>query len=295
MEIIKDTKINGTLVIKEIDYDTAKKMMIEKHYSHKWNTSFGKINIGVFKDGRLLGACVFGNLMNPNSHSNISEFGKESVVELNRMWLDDELGKNAETVLISSSFKIIKHCYPDVKFVQSFADGRLGCGTVYKASNFKYFGFDESLFFKDKITEEVFHKVPLENTKRPIGFLCKNRGYLDGNLQAFKVKTFKYIYELYPKCKCKLKQIPYPEYSIGYEDVEFNHPIGLLCRLGIMYKAIGDCKYAKKVYDELLKYYGKDVILKEIENQKTNESVKWFLTDYINNPKNIESLLKRGE
>lgn len=195
----------GLLKIKEIEYNIAKKIIIENHYSKKWNTSFGKINIGIFRDNRLLGVAVFGNLMNPKSYSSISDLGKDSVIELNRLWIDDELGHNAETILLGACWKIIKSNYPNIKFVQSFADGRLGCGTIYKASNFRYYGYTESLFFEDVRTGEVFHKVPLENTNRPLGFLGKNILYLDKNLKSFKVKTYKYIYPLYKKKFTKIK------------------------------------------------------------------------------------------
>src|SRR5699024_9312061 len=161
-------------------------MIIKNHYSKKWNTPFGTFNVGVYKDGVLKGVAVYGNLMNSKAYKNISNHGPGSVIELNRMWIDDELGHNAETLLISSSIKILKKVRPDVKYIQSFADGRLGCGTIYKAANFDYYGYTKSrlgcgtiykaanfdyygytksLFFKDELTGEVFHKVPIENTK----------------------------------------------------------------------------------------------------------------------------------
>jgi len=293
MEIVKNSKINGILTIKEIPYDIAKKMMLENHYSKKWNTSFGKINIGIFKEGRLLGACVFGNLMNPKSYKNIGDGESGSVIELNRMWLDDELGMNSETILISSSFKIIKALYPHIRYVQSFADGRLGCGTVYKAASFRYFGYSESLFFKNIKTDEVFHKVPLENTKRPMGFLGKNRYYLDNNLEAFYVKTYKYIFQLYKKHPVKLKQEEYPLYDKGYNIVEYTHPIGLLCRLALMYHKIGDEEYFKKTLSHLKDVgYTSDNISLERNNQKNNKSYIWFKSEYILNRKNVDKLLK---
>lgn len=64
------------------------------------------------------------------------------------------------TKLLSASWKIIKTNYPKVKAVQSFADGRLGCGTIYKASNFKYYGYTESVFYEDLKTGETHHEVP---------------------------------------------------------------------------------------------------------------------------------------
>jgi hypothetical protein len=157
--IKKHSTVNGDLVIDIIDIELAKKMIVENHYSKKWNTAFGIINIGIFKDDKLLGCAVFGNLMNPQSYKSIAEIEKNQILELNRLWISDELGKNAETILISKSFSIIKRKMPHVKLIQSFADGRLGVGTIYKAASFNYYGYNLSRFFQDIETGEFFHKV----------------------------------------------------------------------------------------------------------------------------------------
>jgi hypothetical protein len=76
MIVVKNSKNLGELIIKEISYSIAKEITIKNHYSKKWNTSFGKINFGIFRNERLLGVAVFGNLMNPNSWSKITDEGK---------------------------------------------------------------------------------------------------------------------------------------------------------------------------------------------------------------------------
>lgn len=286
MEVIKNSKNLGTLTMKEIDYKTSKEMIINNHYSKKWNSSFGRINIGIFKEDRLLGVAVFGNLMNPKSYKNISDYGKGSVIELNRLWIDDELGHNAETILLGACWKIMRSDYPEIRFVQSFADGRLGCGTIYKASNFKYFGYETSLFFEDIETGEVFHKVPLENTKRPYGMLTKNARYLDGKLKPFLVKTYKYIYPLYKKDKIKLTEVEYPKYDKGIIGTKYEHNLSLLVRLMIMYKYIGMKDYQYKCLEKIRSIIkSKDELIKEMENQKKNESIIWYKDYYAENNK----------
>lgn len=219
VKLIKnEKKYEIELSFKEIDYQTTKDMIIKNHYSKKWNTAFGKINIGVFNNDELLGVASFGNLMNPKSYKKFNdEFTKDSVIELNRLWVDDTLGKNVETVLLSVSFKMIKSLYPNVKIIQSFADGRLGCGTIYKASNFKYYGYTESIFYENIETGITYHDVPFHNTKRPDGMIKLNTMWVEGKLKAFKVKTYRYIYPLYKNQKIKLKEKEYPKYDIGLE------------------------------------------------------------------------------
>lgn len=292
MEIVKESKTMGTLVMKEVDYETSKDMIIKNHYSKKWNSSFGKINIGIFKDDRLLGVAVFGNLMNPNSYKNISDYEKGSVIELNRLWIDDELGHNAETILLGACWKILRSDYPEIRFVQSFADGRLGCGTIYKASNFKYFGYETSLFFEDKETKEVFHKVPLENTKRPYGMLVKNARYLNNKLNPFLVKTYRYIYPLYKKDKIKLTEVEYPKYDKGIIEIDHKHSLSLLVRLMIMYQYIGLDDYKLKCLEKIKEVTNsKDELIAEMENQKKNKSVIWYKNEYVQ--KNKDKIINK--
>lgn len=277
IELIKQTKINGELKFKEINYYLAKKIIIENHYSKKWNNSFGKINIGIFKDNILYGCASFGNMMNTESYKSISnQINKNQILELNRMWIDDYIGRNAESLLISSSIKLIKKINPEIKLIQSFADGRLGCGTIYKASNFKYYGYSESKFFENIETGECYHKAPFEVTNRPHSFLEKNKLYLDNKLKCFLVKTYRYIYQIDTKINIDLKEEKYPEYEKGIKYVEFIHSDSLLHRLYIMYNSIQEYTYAEKAF-KLIKT--KDI---KSLNGKTmkNKSVIDFLNKY---------------
>ena len=279
MYITKYSTQYGKLIIKTIDYQLAKKITLENHYSKKWNTSFGKINFGIFHKNKLCGVAVFGNLMNPNSYKSISDdIEFDNILELNRMWIDDCLGKNTETMFISGCFKYFKMYKPEIKVIQSFADGRLGCGTIYKASNFGYYGFEKSLFFENVETNETFHHVPLENTKRPMGFLNKNRLYLDGKMKPFYVKTYRYIYVLNKKCKIKLKQQPYPEYEKGIILSDYKQPIGILSRLFLMYDAINDNVYRDKAYKHIIELgYNENEIKKKFQHNKKMSPINGLL------------------
>lgn len=195
----QNTKHMGTLYFKECTKEEARDMIICGHYSHKFQGYFGKVNVGVYTEGRLVGVASFGGLMNPKSYKNFGDFNENEILELNRLWVDDELGMNTETMLLSASWTIMRKKYPEIKIVQSFADGRLGAGTIYKATGFKYFGCETTLFFQDKETGVIYHKVGIENTKAPISFIRLNKLYLEGRLQQFRVNTYRYIYPLYTK------------------------------------------------------------------------------------------------
>lgn len=215
MEIIKNTKNNGQLTIKLIDKNTAKDMIIKNHYSHKWNTPFGLYNFGVFRETQLLGVASYGYMMNPKAKIFTSNNPNGWMIELNRMWIDDSLGKNAETVLIGASLKLLRKIDPNIVAVQSFADGRLGCGTIYKASNFQYYGYTESVFWENIKTGEIIHNSPMTNTTVKTGYIRHNTAYLNGDLKPFKVKTYRYIYPFEKSFKFKTSQLVYPLYDKG--------------------------------------------------------------------------------
>lgn len=90
------------------------------------------------------------------------------------MWIDDTLGHNAESGLIAASIKLLRRSDPNIVAVQSFTDGRLGCGTIYKASNFKYFGLHYTKFLRDKRTGEIIHQQIATNTTSPSAYLRAN-------------------------------------------------------------------------------------------------------------------------
>lgn len=269
ISITKNTKNNGVLGFGLVNKDIAKEIIVNNHYSKKWNTQFGLINIGVYKESELLGVASFGRMMNPKSYKKIVDSENiDSVLELNRLWIDDQLGKNTETILVSMSMKYIKNNHPHVLAIQSFADGRLGCGTIYKASNFKYYGFKKSIFFENIKTGEIFHKVPLENTKRPTGFKRLNLMYIKGELKPLEVKTYRYIYPLQKNVQIKLKEKPYPEYEKGYEYISYKPTCNQIFKLWYILQAQSDHENLETVTIYLRQNYEESELIKSNENAK---------------------------
>lgn len=235
------TKNNGELGFGLVSRDVAKKMIVENHYSKKWNTLFGLLNIGVYRNNKLLGVAVFGRMMNPKSFDKIIDDGNiDSILELNRLWVSDELCHNTESLLLSVCMKYIKTNMKEVKLIQSFADGRLGVGTVYKASNFKYYGKMKTKFLEDIKTGEVFTQSQIRNTRKRKKFIELNLLYIKGRLKSFEVYTYRYIYILDKKCRIKLKEVDYPSYNKGYEYKGGWIPsCNQLCKLAYILKDIG--------------------------------------------------------
>lgn len=220
MEIIKETKNLGTLIIKPISKSIAKELILANHYSHKWNEGgFGKYNYGIFSadnPDKCLGVAVYGFMMNPSANIFTSSNPHGWMCELNRMWIDDCLGKNAETILIGASLKLLRKDDTNIVAVQSFADGRLGCGTIYKAANFRYYGYHWTIFGRLKRSKETLHEQLFTKSTSTRGFIRSNVNYLLGECDFFKVKTYRYIYPFERSFVfLKGKEQPYPEYEKG--------------------------------------------------------------------------------
>jgi len=224
--IIKETSSLGKLLIKSVPKEAAKRMIVENHYSHKWNEGgFGKHNFGIFRadePDRCLGVAVYGYMKNPRAKIFTHPNPRAWMCELNRMWIDDTLGRNAESVLIAASLKLLRRADPNIVAVQSFADGRLGCGTIYKAANFRYYGLHYTKFLRNRRTGEVIHEQITTNTTSPSAYLRANIAWLIGDLEVLQVKTYRYIYPLCKHFRFATAEKPYPQYDKGIVPVEWN-------------------------------------------------------------------------
>lgn len=249
--ITKQTKHMGELVFKEISKEESKPLIIKNHYSHKWGSAFGVINVGVFRDNRLLGVAVFGHMMNPNSFNKIADIEKNQIIELNRLWIDDELGHNAETITLGASWKILKRDYPHIKLVQSFADGRLGVGTIYKAANFKYYGKSTARFYENQITGEIKHGALYDDGRHPKAMIKHSYDILNNEIQQLKVNSYRYIYKLDKKVNIKLKEKEYPKYSKGFKLSEPRWSENHYAKLYVLHQALGHTMESEILYDRM--------------------------------------------
>lgn len=225
LQVLKNTSALGSLIIKLVPKAEAKDLIEKNHYSHKWNEGgFGKYNFGIFRaeePDKCLGVAVYGYMKNPRAKIFTHPNPRAWMCELNRMWIDDTLGHNAESVLIAASIKLLRKIDSDVVAIQSFADGRLGCGTIYKAANFRYFGFHYTKFLRNRRTGEITHEQILTNTTSASAYLRANMAYLLGDFEVLVVKTYRYIYPLCKHFRYCGKEKPYPQYEKGFTLTEW--------------------------------------------------------------------------
>jgi adenine modification enzyme len=198
--------------VNEIGRNLAVKTIKENHYSKKVVNS-SRFHLGVFISGKFFGVLQFGYLFNPTYHDKIVEGGSsENAMELNRMWLDDIAPKNSESKAISYAIKVVKKRFPQIKWIQSFADERCGgFGIVYQACSFSYYGEHKGEFYE--LDGEIYHSIQTrrkDNNSKLTLYLRRNKG----RMKKLTLRQFRYIrfIDTRWKKKCLLKEQPYPKH-----------------------------------------------------------------------------------
>jgi hypothetical protein len=122
--------------VKPIDNATAQEIVVKNHYLHRKAPCSNAF--GLFDESQSLrGVVLYGTPSSAPLRSGIA--GKENasnVVELTRLWIDDNSPKNSESYLIGNS---LKFCGKEI--IVSFADTQQNhLGIVYQATNWLYTG-----------------------------------------------------------------------------------------------------------------------------------------------------------
>lgn len=208
-----ETKDFSNYSVEMIPAKIGKQFIIEHHYSHGVHN--GPICVGLLLEGRLVGVCAFAAPSSENVRSSIfGEDYKESVIELHRLVLLDEVPKNGESFFIVRALKELKKHRSYYNAVVSFADPTENhLGVIYQATNALYCGRSAPATFYLDETGRLRH--PRQNGKNITSDLAKERGWVPTKREG----KHRYLY-LLPndrrhlkelKSKFKLQVIPYPK------------------------------------------------------------------------------------
>lgn len=123
--------------VQSIPSRLARETVEREHYLHrKPNCSHA---FGLFNSGRLVGVVCFGTP--PSRHLQVSVCALEPslVIELNRLWVCDSQGRNAESWFVAQALRML----PPM-IVVSYADtAHAHVGYIYRALNFNYSGWTD--------------------------------------------------------------------------------------------------------------------------------------------------------
>ena len=140
------------ITIREISKKIAKDMIVKHHYSHSWTMC--RYALGIFyetdnehsffdeKDEKLAGVAIYGYPVGRSAPKSISpELKEEEVLELTRLFIFDDYGKNTESVVLSKTFKWLQENASEIKVLVSYSDPEQGhLGIIYQATNWIYQG-----------------------------------------------------------------------------------------------------------------------------------------------------------
>lgn len=125
------------LSVEPIEGQIAQEVVVREHYLHRrTGVSFA---YGLFDEERLMGVVTFGTP--PSRHLQISACRSNPglVVELNRLWVHDEMPRNTESWFIARALRLLPP-----RIVVSYADTKFDhFGYVYRAANFFYAGYTD--------------------------------------------------------------------------------------------------------------------------------------------------------
>ncbi len=208
--------------IKEIPSKLANDLICKNHYSRTFARGV-QFNIGIFYENELYGVAQFGYGIRPQKTCQwVSGTNPNEYLELNRLWLDDSLGKNSESRAISLCLKYIKKMKSELKWIISFADGMMGkVGTIYQATNFIYTGFrNDGGIWMTKDGDRL-HNISLWHKHK-----TQSRDVLEGIYGTPLYKVFGGQYRYFYFYDRKLIKnlivpiLPYPKFSDLKNDLE---------------------------------------------------------------------------
>jgi hypothetical protein len=128
--------------VEKIENNVAQRMAIDNHYLHRKCSASYSFGLYEKKTDKILGCVVFGTPASRFVQKGVcGDEEADNVIELTRLWIDDCVGKNAESFLIAKGLKWLRENHIKQDIVISFSDtgaGHYGC--VYQACNFLYTG-----------------------------------------------------------------------------------------------------------------------------------------------------------
>ena len=126
-------------VVKLTDLKRTRLFIENWHYSGSVNGLRISQIFGLFYQGNLIGAMIYGPLGMPNIWKKYAK-AESKVIELKRLCCIDNTPKNTESYFIGKTLRWLKQ-NTDYDLVVSYADTFYGhSGVIYKASNFKHIG-----------------------------------------------------------------------------------------------------------------------------------------------------------
>ena len=128
-----------SFIVDQVQFKTIRDFIEKWHYSKTVKGLHCTLYFGLFSEGNLIGAMMYGKLAMPGVSKKYVE-NEDELIELRRLCCIDKTPRNTESYFVGKTIKWIKR-NTKIKKIISYADPHYGHqGIIYKASNFKYLG-----------------------------------------------------------------------------------------------------------------------------------------------------------
>lgn len=209
------------LGIQLVSRATARQVVNTMHYMKTFPAG-SVLHLGIMSKStkRIVGIAVFGYSSGTEAKVGqiVTGLQKNEYLEMQRLWISDRYGHNAESYTLGKIMAFIKEHY-DLKVVLTHAGGcKNDCGIVYQASSWLYFGRDKCDDFyltktgeyKNIIAALRFGRASAKGkTKEQVAFELFGEGDM---IDSWR---YTYIYPLHRGIRRRLEKIslPYPKDS----------------------------------------------------------------------------------
>ncbi len=224
------------LVVRQVNKNVAKDIIVNNHYSGIWTkVSYA---IGLFfvsndehkffggVNEKLIGVACYGDPIGRHSGASISEqLDRTEVLELTRLFVFDGYGSNIESWFVGKTFQWLRENAPHIKALVSYSDPKAGhLGTVYQATNWIYQGNrirpNDSWSFKWSEIDEWHHSRTSyvkygTNDPKIIQTMVTSPFWIKK-----EPRKHRYVYLLQDRKKL-LKNLKYPQLSYPKANEEF--------------------------------------------------------------------------
>jgi hypothetical protein len=197
--------------IVRVSSDWIKEIVEEKHYLHRMGASSYCFGLFETYTKDLVGAITYGTPTSPALAKGIcGEDERLNVIELTRLWTEDDTPTNTESYLIGNTIPKLNK-----EILVSFADKSKGhVGTVYQATNWIYTGMSGGGTMWS-VKDSNMHPRSLHNVYDTIDDAKEDLG--DKLVQVEVSQKHRYVYfncdkrrkrELMEKLKYDIKEYP---------------------------------------------------------------------------------------
>ncbi len=196
-----------TLIVRAVHPDVVRPLIAERHYLHSMPAAAWRC-FGVYAGTTLTGAVVF-TAGARNGHRVLLGAKPQQVATLARLWLADELPKNAESRVIGVVLRALRR-EGEWKALLSYADPAAGhVGTIYQATGWQYLGQSEAVTYVDLGDGRAVHPRTVYERlgSNAVGHLQRT------GVPAHRVRMtgkHRYTYLLDPTWRWRLRDRPRP-------------------------------------------------------------------------------------